>query len=92
MRHIIILFFLSALTKGVGLRSDGRIDDRSFWINHVSSLSTPLAIPLICPRMISVHDLDTKVWMELYIFDAQVLWIYSFPMIFLKYIRMMKKL
>ncbi|KAF3489645.1 hypothetical protein F2Q69_00056539 [Brassica cretica] len=49
-----------ALTKGVGLRSDGRIDDRSFWINHVSSLSTPLAIPLIYPRMIAVHDLDTK--------------------------------
>ncbi|CAN7022267.1 unnamed protein product [Brassica rapa subsp. trilocularis] len=48
-----------ALTKGVGLRSDGRIDDRSFWINHVSSLSTPLAIPLIYPRMIAVHDLDT---------------------------------
>ncbi|CAH2065465.1 unnamed protein product [Thlaspi arvense] len=49
-----------ALTKGVGLRPDGRIDDRSFWINHVSSLSTPLAIPLAYPRMIAVHDLDEK--------------------------------
>uniref|UniRef100_A0A1J3JSF0 Protein transport protein Sec24-like CEF n=3 Tax=Noccaea caerulescens TaxID=107243 RepID=A0A1J3JSF0_NOCCA len=49
-----------ALTKGVGLRTDGRIDDRSFWINHVSSLSTPLAIPLVYPRMIAVHDLDAK--------------------------------
>ncbi|CAH8307444.1 unnamed protein product [Eruca vesicaria subsp. sativa] len=53
------LYTLS-LTKGVGLRPEGRIDDRSFWINHVSSLPTPLAIPLIYPRMISVHDLDTK--------------------------------
>ena len=61
-------FFLSALTKGVGLRSDGRIDDRSFWINHVSSLSTPLAIPLIYPRMIAVHDLDTKeVWSYIFL-------------------------
>ncbi|KAG7559637.1 Sec23/Sec24 helical domain superfamily [Arabidopsis thaliana x Arabidopsis arenosa] len=49
-----------ALTKGVGLRMDGRIDDRSFWINHVSSLSTPLAIPLVYPRMIAVHDLDVN--------------------------------
>lgn len=54
--------FLSALTKSVGLRMDGRIDDRSFWINYVSSLSTPLAIPLVYPRMISVHDLDAKVY------------------------------
>lgn len=52
----------SALTKSVGLRTDGRVDDRSFWINYVSSLSTPLAIPLVYPRMISVHDLDAKVW------------------------------
>ncbi|XP_010523551.1 PREDICTED: protein transport protein Sec24-like At4g32640 [Tarenaya hassleriana] len=49
-----------ALTKSVGLRTDGRIDDRSFWINYVSSLSTPLAIPLVYPRMIAVHDLDAK--------------------------------
>ncbi|EOA15938.1 hypothetical protein CARUB_v10004032mg [Capsella rubella] len=49
-----------ALTKSVGLRTDGRVDDRSFWINYVSCLSTPLAIPLVYPRMISVHDLDVK--------------------------------
>ncbi|KAJ4872629.1 Protein transport protein Sec24-like [Raphanus sativus] len=49
-----------ALTKSVGLKTDGRIDDRSFWINYVSSVSTPLAVPLVYPRMISVHDLDAK--------------------------------
>ncbi|KAF9681688.1 hypothetical protein SADUNF_Sadunf05G0028700 [Salix dunnii] len=30
----------------LGLKVDGRIDDRSFWISYVSSVSTPLAIPL----------------------------------------------
>ncbi|CAN8327041.1 unnamed protein product [Cochlearia groenlandica] len=49
-----------ALTKSVGLRGDGRIDGRSFWINYVSSLSTPLAVPLVYPRMFSVHNLDGK--------------------------------
>ncbi|KAK1403102.1 Transport protein Sec24-like [Heracleum sosnowskyi] len=49
-----------ALIKSTGLRTDGRIDDRSYWINYVSSLSTPLAIPLVYPRMISIHDLDLK--------------------------------
>ncbi|PON36117.1 Zinc finger, FYVE/PHD-type [Parasponia andersonii] len=49
-----------ALIKSTGLRTDGRIDDRSFWINYVSSLSTPLAIPLVYPRMIAVHELDFK--------------------------------
>ncbi|KAK1353434.1 Transport protein Sec24-like [Heracleum sosnowskyi] len=49
-----------ALIKGTGLRTDGRIDDRSYWINYVSSLSTPLAIPLVYPRMISIHDIDLK--------------------------------
>ncbi|XP_052206582.1 protein transport protein Sec24-like At4g32640 [Diospyros lotus] len=49
-----------ALLKSTGLRTDGRIDDRSFWINYVSSLSTPLAIPLVYPRMISIHNLDLK--------------------------------
>lgn len=57
-----MVFFSLALTKSVGLRTDGRIDDRSFWINYVSSISTPLAVPLVYPRMISVHDLDAKVW------------------------------
>ncbi|TQD71531.1 hypothetical protein C1H46_042933 [Malus baccata] len=35
-----------ALIKSTGLRSDGKIDERSFWINHVSSLSVPLAVPM----------------------------------------------
>ncbi|KAK6148011.1 hypothetical protein DH2020_018923 [Rehmannia glutinosa] len=49
-----------ALLKSNGLRSDGRIDDRSFWMNYVSPLPTPLVIPLVYPRMIAIHDLDEK--------------------------------
>ncbi|KAF4370869.1 hypothetical protein G4B88_012669 [Cannabis sativa] len=49
-----------ALIKSTGLRNDGRMDDRSYWINYVSSISTPLAIPLVYPRMIAIHDLDLK--------------------------------
>ncbi|KAF5802504.1 putative Zinc finger, Sec23/Sec24-type, sec23/Sec24, trunk domain, sec23/Sec24, helical [Helianthus annuus] len=49
-----------ALIKSVGLRTDARIDDRSFWINYVFPLSAQLAIPLVYPRMISIHDLDLK--------------------------------
>ncbi|XP_059288495.1 protein transport protein SEC24 B-like isoform X1 [Lycium ferocissimum] len=49
-----------ALVKSSGLRADGQIDSRSFWINYVSPLSTPLAIPLVYPRLIAIHDLDTK--------------------------------
>uniref|UniRef100_A0A5B6ZX03 Uncharacterized protein n=1 Tax=Davidia involucrata TaxID=16924 RepID=A0A5B6ZX03_DAVIN len=49
-----------ALMKSTGLRTDGRIDDRSFWINYVSSLSTTLAIPLVYPRMMAIHDLNSK--------------------------------
>ncbi|KAA8542857.1 hypothetical protein F0562_024009 [Nyssa sinensis] len=49
-----------ALIKSTGLQTDGRIDDRSFWINYVSSLSTPLAIPLVYPRMVAIHDLNSK--------------------------------
>ncbi|KAJ0745650.1 putative Zinc finger, Sec23/Sec24-type, sec23/Sec24, trunk domain, sec23/Sec24, helical [Helianthus annuus] len=49
-----------ALIKSIGLRTDGRIDDRSFWISYVTPLSVQLAVPLVYPRMISVHDLDTK--------------------------------
>ncbi|MBA0623881.1 hypothetical protein Godav_009316, partial [Gossypium davidsonii] len=36
------------------------IDDRFFWFNYVSSLSTPLAIPLVYPRMFAIHNVDTK--------------------------------
>ncbi|KAK6943539.1 Sec23/Sec24, helical domain [Dillenia turbinata] len=49
-----------ALIKSIGLCTEGRLDDRSFWINYVSSLSTPLAVPLVYPRMITIHDLDSK--------------------------------
>ncbi|XVF64559.1 hypothetical protein PTKIN_Ptkin09bG0178500 [Pterospermum kingtungense] len=49
-----------ALIKSTGLWNDGRIDDRSFWINSVSSLSTPLAVPLVYPRMFATHNLDSK--------------------------------
>ncbi|KAJ9180138.1 hypothetical protein P3X46_008420 [Hevea brasiliensis] len=49
-----------ALIKSTGLRIDGRVDDRSFWITYVSSVSTPSAIPLVHPRMIAIHDLDTQ--------------------------------
>ncbi|CAM8985096.1 unnamed protein product [Rhodiola kirilowii] len=49
-----------ALTKSTGLRSDGRIDDRSFWVSLVSSISTTLAVPLVYPRMIAIHDLNSK--------------------------------
>lgn len=56
----ILNFLAAALIKSIGLRTEGRIDDRSFWINYVSSLSTPLAVPLVYPRMISIHDLESK--------------------------------
>ncbi|XP_074281071.1 protein transport protein SEC24 C-like [Silene latifolia] len=49
-----------ALIKSTGLRTDGRVDDRSFWINYVSSVSARLAVPLVYPRMISIHDLGSK--------------------------------
>ncbi|XP_047940906.1 protein transport protein Sec24-like At4g32640 isoform X2 [Salvia hispanica] len=49
-----------ALLKSTGLRPDGRIDDRSVWINYVSPLPTPLVIPLVYPRMIALHDLNEK--------------------------------
>ncbi|KAK4765122.1 hypothetical protein SAY86_026212 [Trapa natans] len=49
-----------ALLKSARLRPDGKIDDHSFWVNIVSSISAPLAIPLVYPRIISIHDLKTK--------------------------------
>ncbi|EXB73718.1 Protein transport protein Sec24-like protein [Morus notabilis] len=49
-----------ALIKSIGLRNDARIDDRSFWITYVSLLSTTLAIPLVYPRMLAIHELDSK--------------------------------
>jgi hypothetical protein len=62
---LIILFIsFSALTKSTGLRTEGKIDERSFWINYVTSLSAPLAIPLVYPRMVAIHDLDSKVYIN----------------------------
>ncbi|KAL5994532.1 Protein transport protein Sec24C [Asimina triloba] len=49
-----------ALVKSTGLRTDGRIDDRSYWVSHVASLSTPLAVPLVYPRMMAIHNLASK--------------------------------
>ncbi|KAK7357863.1 hypothetical protein VNO80_17160 [Phaseolus coccineus] len=49
-----------ALTKSTGLRTEGKIDERSFWMNYVSSISVPLAIPLVYPRMVAIHDLESK--------------------------------
>lgn len=49
-----------ALAKSAGLRNDGRLDDRSYWISHAASLSISLAVPLVYPRMISIHDLTSK--------------------------------
>lgn len=60
---VFLLFSTSALSKSVGLRNDGSVDDRSYWVSRVASLSVPLAIPLVYPRMISLHDLATKVCM-----------------------------
>ncbi|XP_071724214.1 protein transport protein SEC24 C-like, partial [Rutidosis leptorrhynchoides] len=52
--------YILALTKSIGFKADGRIDDRSFWINHISSLATPLVVPLVYPRMMAIHDLDSN--------------------------------
>ncbi|XP_068661634.1 protein transport protein SEC24 C-like [Aristolochia californica] len=46
-----------ALVKSIW---QGRIDDRSYWVSHVGSLSTMLAVPLVYPRMIAVHSLLSK--------------------------------
>ena len=59
-----LFIYFSALTKSTGLRTEGKIDERSFWINYVSSISAPLAIPLVYPRMMAIHDLDSKVIMS----------------------------
>ncbi|XP_034210794.1 protein transport protein Sec24-like At4g32640 isoform X3 [Prunus dulcis] len=52
--------YILALTKSTGLRAAGKLDERSFWINYVSSVSTPLAIALVYPRMVAIHDLLSK--------------------------------
>lgn len=55
------LFVTTALSKSTGLVTVGRIDDKSYWISRVSSLSIPLAIPLIYPRMMAIHTLLLEV-------------------------------
>ncbi|KAK1280737.1 Protein transport protein Sec24-like [Acorus gramineus] len=50
-----------ALIKSVGLRTDGRLDDRSYWVSRAACLSIPLTIPFVYPRMLAVHDLISKV-------------------------------
>jgi protein transport protein SEC24 len=59
---LIVFFDLSALIKSIGLRNDGRIDDRSYWVSIVSSISVFLAVPLVFPRMIALHDLTSRVY------------------------------
>ncbi|KAL5206892.1 hypothetical protein ABZP36_035101 [Zizania latifolia] len=49
-----------ALIKSVGLRTEGRLDDRSYWVSLVSSVSVLLAIPLVFPRMIALRDLMSR--------------------------------
>jgi protein transport protein SEC24 len=49
-----------ALIKSVGLRNDGRLDDRSYWASHATLISTSLAVPLVYPRLIPIHDLTSK--------------------------------
>ncbi|URD93670.1 protein transport protein Sec24-like [Musa troglodytarum] len=49
-----------ALAKSIGLRNDARLDDRSYWVSLVTSLSISLAIPLVYPRMITIHNLTAK--------------------------------
>ncbi|XP_061990239.1 protein transport protein SEC24 C-like isoform X2 [Rosa rugosa] len=52
--------YILALTKSTGLRSSGKIDERSFWINYVSSVSSALAVALVYPRMLAIHNLNCK--------------------------------
>jgi len=36
------------------------IDDRSYWITRVASISASLAIPLVYPQMFAIHNLTLK--------------------------------
>ncbi|XP_039822384.1 protein transport protein Sec24-like At4g32640 isoform X2 [Panicum virgatum] len=49
-----------ALVKSVGLRTDGCLDERSYWMSIVSSISVVLAVPLVFPRLIPIHDLTSR--------------------------------
>ncbi|XP_042494536.1 protein transport protein Sec24-like At4g32640 isoform X2 [Macadamia integrifolia] len=52
--------YILALVKSIGLRTDGRIDDRSYWISRVSTISIPLVVPFVYPSLIAIHDLVSK--------------------------------
>ncbi|XP_043719729.1 protein transport protein Sec24-like At4g32640 isoform X2 [Telopea speciosissima] len=52
--------YILALVKSIGLRADGRIDDRSYWISRVSAISTPLVVPFVYPNLMAIHDLVSK--------------------------------
>ncbi|KAL5204376.1 hypothetical protein ABZP36_009247 [Zizania latifolia] len=49
-----------ALIKSIGLRNEGRLDDRSYWLSLVSSVSVLLAVPMVFPRLIPIHDLTSR--------------------------------
>lgn len=73
----------SALVKSTGLRTDGLIDNRSFWINYVSPLSVPLAISWVHPRLIAIHKYNIEVWIILVFMDRMYfLCFFAFPQVF----------
>lgn len=74
--HNIFIVSFPALLKSHGLSSDGRIDEKSFWLNYVSPLPTPSVIPLIYPRMIAIHDLDEKVCIYLILYHYVFTYMY----------------
>ncbi|KAK1288191.1 Protein transport protein Sec24-like CEF [Acorus calamus] len=49
-----------ALVKSIGLCTDGRLDDRSYWVSHAASISISSAVPFVYPRMLAVHKLFSK--------------------------------
>lgn len=49
-----------ALIKSIGLRNEGRVDERSYWISVISSISVLLAVPFVFPRLISLHNLTSR--------------------------------
>ncbi|EFJ22494.1 hypothetical protein SELMODRAFT_416300 [Selaginella moellendorffii] len=52
-----ILLNTLALTKSVGLRQDARVDERAYWLMGATSISASLAIPLVYPRLFSIHNI-----------------------------------
>lgn len=70
---LIIIILFPALVKSIGLRSDGRLDERSYWVTRATSISVPLAAPLVYPRLFAVHSLAAKVWTS----SRPVIWPYS---------------